>query len=217
MARVREEAHPRGDEPQDPRGQRQVQPVHDAWSARARASGTPARGLGAGGGAHAAARGPLELRTVSPLDTSAATSVELSHNALRFAVQARVRVRPGCWPSFQGQVARVSHDALLYKISKTEDRTASVGMGCWRRAAAGRARTLPKDGAQVPGVGHAAGDHAVLGQRDHGAVVEHRQQHDQQRREVPARAAADDGMLPTGNSTALYATCLFSLHLQSKA
>ena len=42
-----------------------------------------------------------------------------------------------------------------------------------------------EDGLEVPAVGGGAGHHAVLGQRNHGAVVEHSQQHDQQRGEVP--------------------------------
>ena len=46
--------------------------------------------------------------------------------------------------------------------------------------------TLDEDGGQVPAVWRAAGRDAVLGQRNHRAVVEHRQQHDQQRGEVPA-------------------------------
>ena len=43
-----------------------------------------------------------------------------------------------------------------------------------------------EDGLQVPGVGRGAGNHPVLGQCNHGAVVEYGQQHNQQRREIPA-------------------------------
>lgn len=63
-------------------------------------------------------------------------------------------------------------------------------------AGRGRARrrgglpTVEEDGGQVPAVGQAGGRDGVLGQRDHGAVVEHGQQHDQDGGEVPARRAA---------------------------
>ena len=50
-------------------------------------------------------------------------------------------------------------------------------------------RTRDEDVAQVPGVWQRGGPHAVLAQRDHGAVVEHGQQHDEQRGEVPAHAS----------------------------
>lgn len=46
--------------------------------------------------------------------------------------------------------------------------------------------TLDEDVLQVPAVGDVGGDDAVLGQRDHGAVIEHSQQHDEDGGEVPA-------------------------------
>lgn len=52
-----------------------------------------------------------------------------------------------------------------------------------------RNQTRDEDVAQAPGVGEGGCPHAVLGQRDHGAVVEHRQKHDQDGGEVPGAAA----------------------------
>ena len=43
-----------------------------------------------------------------------------------------------------------------------------------------------EDGLQVPGIGCGAGNHPVLGQSNHGTIVEHSQQHNQQSGEVPA-------------------------------
>lgn len=42
-----------------------------------------------------------------------------------------------------------------------------------------------EDGLQVPGVGGRAGYHTVLGQGNHGSIIEDSQQHNQQSWEVP--------------------------------
>ena len=42
-----------------------------------------------------------------------------------------------------------------------------------------RKLTHDEDALQVPVVGHRRSNHAILGQRNHGAVIEHGQQHDQ--------------------------------------
>lgn len=43
-----------------------------------------------------------------------------------------------------------------------------------------------EDGLQVPGVGHRRSNHTVLRQSNHGTIIEHSQQHNQQSWEVPA-------------------------------
>ena len=42
-----------------------------------------------------------------------------------------------------------------------------------------------EDGLQVPGIRHWRGNHTVLGQSNHGTIVENSQQHNQQSGEVP--------------------------------
>ena len=42
-----------------------------------------------------------------------------------------------------------------------------------------------EDGPQVPGIGGGAGYHTVLGQSNHGSIIEDSQQHNQQSWEVP--------------------------------
>ena len=49
-----------------------------------------------------------------------------------------------------------------------------------------RELTHDEDALQVPVVGHRRSNDAILGQRNHGTVIEHSQQHDENRGEVPA-------------------------------